>query len=115
MRVSMEYLLAGTPVVTVPSKGGRDRFFFPLFAQVVDADARSIARAVEKVKALNLPRAAVREYAATLISFERRNYLQALNLRIQKMFGPTVKFTDFSVFFKGVHFRPLKESLGVLL
>ena len=117
MRASMQYLLAGTPVISVPSLGGREHFLLPPYAQIVKADARSIARAVEKMKALNMPRAVVREYAATLVSFERRNFLQALDLRIEKMFGSSANLTDFSVFLENdfKSHRPLKESLKTLL
>lgn len=117
MRASIQYLLAGTPVVTVPSKGGRERFLLHPYAQLVKADTRCIALAVEKIKALNMPRAAVREYAATLISFERRNFLQALNLRSRKIFGSSANLNDFSVFFESNirEHRPLKESLKPLL
>ena len=117
MRASLQYLLAGTPVVTVPSTGGRERYLLPPYAQVVEADARSVAHAVERFKALNIPRAAVREYAATLISFERRNFLQAINLRARKIFGTTFDLADFSIFLKNDfrEYRPLIDSLKPLL
>lgn len=117
MLASLQYLLAGTPVVTIPSRGGRDRFFLPPYAQIVAADAMNITSSVESFKSLKLSRAAVREYAATLVSFERRNFLEAVNLRIRKIFGFTDDLTDFSIFIYDNNrpYQPLEESLKPLL
>ncbi len=46
MAASMEYLLCGVPVVTTPSRGGRDHFFDSRFCVTVEPDAREVARAV---------------------------------------------------------------------
>ena len=61
MFASVEYLLAGLPVVTTPSRGGRDHFFDPDFCMTVDPDPRSIRDAVVALRDRKIPRAVVRE------------------------------------------------------
>lgn len=46
MKASIEYLLAGLPVVSTSNRGGRDCFFEPDYCSTVDADASIIAREV---------------------------------------------------------------------
>ena len=50
MLASCEYLLCGIPVVSTPSKGGRDEFFTPQNSKIVPPDPASIAQAVNKWK-----------------------------------------------------------------
>ena len=44
---SSEYLLCGIPVVSTPSKGGRDEFFTPENSIIVPPEAEAVRRAVE--------------------------------------------------------------------
>jgi phytanoyl-CoA dioxygenase PhyH len=46
MYASIQYLLAGLPVVTTHNRGGRDEFLSPTTARWVDADAEAVAAAV---------------------------------------------------------------------
>ena len=50
MLASMEYLLCGIPVVSTPSKGGRDEFFNDNNSIIVPPQADAISRAVQKWK-----------------------------------------------------------------
>ena len=50
MLASCEYLLCGIPVVSTPSKGGRDEFFSPQNSSIVPPDADLVARAVGQWK-----------------------------------------------------------------
>jgi hypothetical protein len=51
MFASMEYLLAGLPVVSTPSVGGRDAFADPAFWLTVAPDAEAVAAGVREVVA----------------------------------------------------------------
>jgi glycosyltransferase involved in cell wall biosynthesis len=51
MLASCEYLLCGIPVVSTPSKGGRDEFFSPQNSIIVPPDPEQVAKAVEQWKA----------------------------------------------------------------
>jgi glycosyltransferase involved in cell wall biosynthesis len=47
MHASIEYLLAGLPVVSTINKGGRDEFFGAAYTRTVAADARDVAAACQ--------------------------------------------------------------------
>lgn len=47
MMAAVEYLLAGLPVVTTPSRGGRDIYFDDRFVRVVEPEPEAVARAVQ--------------------------------------------------------------------
>jgi glycosyltransferase involved in cell wall biosynthesis len=81
MTSSMEYLLAGLPIVSTPSRGGRDRYFHPDTALIVDPDPRSVREAVAALIARNIPREHVRQTTLKLIAPER----QAFNAFIDKL------------------------------
>lgn len=87
MRASMEYLLCGLPVVTVPSRGGRDRYLLPEFTVTCEPEPLAIARAVRDVKARGLSRWTIRERVATILAFERRNFLNDLNMLVERVHG----------------------------
>jgi glycosyltransferase involved in cell wall biosynthesis len=109
MMASMEYLLCGTPVVSIPSQGGRNRYLLPPFAEFAAPDPESVARAVQRLISRRLPKAMVREYMATLLSFERRNFLIALNLKVTDTFGPGNEITDFSPLRNVACYRSVSE------
>ena len=72
-RVSVEYLLCGVPVVSTPSKGGREAFFELDYARIVPPDPDAIADAVDYFNAHPVDPAAVR--ARTLekmVGFRKR-------------------------------------------
>ncbi|ACA18357.1 hypothetical protein M446_3992 [Methylobacterium sp. 4-46] len=49
MHASVEYLLTGLPVVSTPSKGGRDFFFDNSFVEIVDPTPADVARGVREI------------------------------------------------------------------
>lgn len=71
MVASMEYLLAGLPVVTTPNTGGRDRYFTPETAIVAEPNPRAVREAVEAMKARALPREVVRATTLKLVQRDR--------------------------------------------
>lgn len=74
MYASIEYLLAGLPVVTTRSKGGRDRFYHPDTTLVVDDDPRSVQDGVAAMKARAVPADYVRATTMRLITAEREQF-----------------------------------------
>lgn len=60
MTASIEYLLAGLPVVTTPNRGGRDVFFDTKYCRWVDSNATDVARAVAHLRAEEIPPAEIR-------------------------------------------------------
>lgn len=87
MRASMEYLLAGLPVVSTESIGGRDRYFHPAYTRVVKPDPSEVATAVAGLRGLALDRNAIRAHISQVLAFERHNLLLTLNSHIRRRFG----------------------------
>lgn len=74
MTSSMEYLLAGLPVVSTPSRGGRDRYFHPDTSLIVDANPRAVREGVDALIARDIPRSHVRETTLKLIAPQRQAF-----------------------------------------
>lgn len=87
MRASMEYLLAGLPVVSTHSVGGRERYFNSFYSRIVDPDPDAVAAAVAELRGLDLDRNAIRSHVSQVLAFERHNLLLALNGYIRRKFG----------------------------
>jgi hypothetical protein len=65
---SMEYLLAGLPVVATPSTGGRELYFDDDYCIICDPTPEAVRDAVATLKAKNIPREEVR--ARTIAKIE---------------------------------------------
>ncbi len=50
MLASIQYLLAGLPIVSTQSRGGRDEFFAPDYVQIVADNADAVAAGVRKMR-----------------------------------------------------------------
>lgn len=74
MIAAMEYLLAGLPVVSTPSLGGRERYFDPEFSIIVEPDPRKVRDAVLALKARAIPRSAVRQRTLRLVRRDREAF-----------------------------------------
>jgi glycosyltransferase involved in cell wall biosynthesis len=55
MLASMQYLLAGLPIVSTQSRGGRDEFFAPDYVQIVGDNAEDVAAGVSKMRECSVP------------------------------------------------------------
>lgn len=86
-RAAMEYLLAGLPVVTTPSVGGRDRYFVGGYVRTVSSDPDAVAHAATELANLQLDRQRIRRHVGDMVAFDRRNFVLALNKHIRKVFG----------------------------
>jgi hypothetical protein len=87
MWASIQYLLAGLPVVTTRNLGGRDEFFSPLSTRWVDDDPVDVARAVAELVALDIDPALIRAEALAKIGEHRRRFLEWIRSVIEKEGG----------------------------
>ena len=78
MYASAEYLLSGLPVVSTPSRGGRDLFFDPDFCAVVDPDPALIGVAVRELMARSIPRDLVRARTLARVEPHRRRFFDLI-------------------------------------
>ena len=79
MFASIEYLLAGLPVVSTPSRGGRQLFLENDYCVTVEPDPRSVAEAVTALRARQIPRAYVRRKTLELMQPHRQAFIDLLN------------------------------------
>jgi hypothetical protein len=99
--VSMEYMLSGLPIVSTPSRGGRDVFFDPDYCLIVRPDPRSVCEGVQALKARAIPREYIRMRTLSKVEGERRRFLNLLNEILEQhgsesRFGPAWPFLDHS-------------------
>jgi glycosyltransferase involved in cell wall biosynthesis len=96
MYASVEYLLAGLPVVSTRSQGGRDIFFHPDTALIVDDDPRAVQDGVAAMKARAVPPEHVRATTLRLMAEERErfnNFVDGLRGRSAERTDPRWSFT----------------------
>jgi len=79
MFASTEYLLAGLPVVSTPSRGGRDVYFDKDFCLVVEADRKAVAEAVRRMIGRAIPRQEIREKTLERLNRDRLRFVELLN------------------------------------
>ncbi|MEB3319572.1 MAG: glycosyltransferase, partial [Cyanobium sp.] len=91
---SVQMLLCGTPVVSVPNLGGRDHFLHPPHALSVDATPEAVAAGVAELKARQLSRQEV--YRATLRRLQeaRVRFAADVDAAIAEEFGPGLSGVD---------------------
>jgi glycosyltransferase involved in cell wall biosynthesis len=97
MFASMEYLLAGLPIVSTPSLGGRDYFFDPDYCLIVPPDPSAIRDAVEALKARRIPAAEIRERTLKKVKRERRRFFDILCGAARELAagpGPQIDWSD---------------------
>ncbi|MDZ4866320.1 MAG: hypothetical protein SGI91_03270 [Alphaproteobacteria bacterium] len=116
MQASMEYMLAGLPVVSTRSIGGRDRYFLPPFCRIVDDSPAAVAQAVEAYVKKPIPKQIVREHALFMLRFERHNFLIAVNKLVKATFGIDGLFKSFAPFEIGLtRWRSADEAVAPLM
>jgi glycosyltransferase involved in cell wall biosynthesis len=98
MRAAVEYLLCGTPVVSIPSFGGRQRYFNSENSIIVPPDPDSVAVAVRQLQSRQLSREAIRSGILSILNFERSNFLRLINHVFLKQWGLQNRFESFEEF-----------------
>ncbi|MFA5958051.1 hypothetical protein [Hyphomicrobium sp.] len=89
---AMEYLLAGLPVVSTPSIGGRDVFFDPEYVIICEPDPRSVRDAVAALKERDIPRQYIREKTLQKIEPERLRFLALIDELSEELGGDRGNF-----------------------
>jgi glycosyltransferase involved in cell wall biosynthesis len=84
---SMEYMLAGLPVVSTPSVGGRDVYFDPDYVLICEPDPPAVRDAVMALKARNIPRDYIRAKTLAKIEPDRRRFLDTADDLIERLGG----------------------------
>jgi uncharacterized protein (TIGR01627 family) len=84
---SMEYMLAGMPVVSTPSKGGREVYFDPEYCIVCAPDPVAVREAVEALKRRNIPADYIRARTLARIEPERRRFQALLDEMLLELGG----------------------------
>jgi hypothetical protein len=85
MRVSAEYLLAGLPVVSTRSKGGRDYFFDDDYCLIIDDNPRAVRDAVDALISRKISREYIRRRTLEKIRHERSRFAELVDGTIEQL------------------------------
>ena len=88
MFASVEYLLAGLPIVTTPSKGGRDIYHDSEYCWTVAPDPRSVAEAVRALGAKGIPASHIRARTLRLLERDRERFLGLIDAILEASGSP---------------------------
>ena len=84
---SVEYMLAGLPVVSTPSVGGREIYFDHEYCTICDPDPEAVRDAVEALKARKIPRDHIRARTLARIEPVRRRFLALIDDLCEQLGG----------------------------
>ncbi len=87
MLASLEYMLNGLPVVSTPSKGGRDEYYEDAYCRIVSPDPIEVSKAVEELIKLKLDPEFIRNRALQKLSEDRKIYADSVSKLIKKYLG----------------------------
>jgi glycosyltransferase involved in cell wall biosynthesis len=110
MYASMEYLLSGLPIVSTPSRGGRDHFFDAETCLIVEPTPQAVAAGVAAMIARNLSPQFVRERTLEKVWAERRRFLNFLSAIFLDRGVPYPGETFWKSFFINKMIRPVRRS-----
>jgi len=82
---SMEYMMAGLPVVSTPSLGGRDVYFDPDYCIIAEPEPAAIRRAVEELRNRAIPREEIRARTTAKVWPQRRELMAFLSALRERM------------------------------
>lgn len=93
MYASMQYLMAGLPVVSTPSVGGRDLFYHPDYALIVESTPTAVADGVRRMAKCAISPLEIRERTLEKVRQHRANLI-ALVDRICSEEGKPRQFAE---------------------
>ncbi len=112
MFASCEYLLSGIPIVSTPSKGGRDEFFTMQNSLIVPPQPEAVAQAVQNWKQLKPIPQEIREQTLKQINHLRLGYCTYISQLISQESGDCKKPEELMEKYfappDGIHSRFLK-------
>ncbi|PKN53277.1 MAG: hypothetical protein CVU55_01260 [Deltaproteobacteria bacterium HGW-Deltaproteobacteria-13] len=79
MLASIQYLLAGLPIVSTKSRGGRDEFFDPDYVQIVGDNAEEVADGVRKMLECPVPPDEIRRRTLQIIERHKTRLFELLD------------------------------------
>lgn len=103
MYASVQYLLAGLPVVTTTSVGGRDVFFDSRYVLTVEANAGAVKNAVGELLGRNVDPYFIRANTLKTIETHRRNFI----LSVQDIYAAEQVSRDFGLEWNKIFFNKL--------
>jgi glycosyltransferase involved in cell wall biosynthesis len=107
MYTSIEYLLAGLPIVSTRNIGGRDVYFDPEYCITTEADPEAIRAAVLELKARRIPRDHIRRRTLARIDADRQRFLDFLSALSVEL--PSTSRTQWPFPSKLLKWRPWQE------
>ncbi|MDF5716201.1 MAG: glycosyltransferase [Rhizonema sp. NSF051] len=112
MFASCEYLLSGIPIVSTPSKGGRDEFFTMQNSLIVPPQPEAVAQAVKNWKQIKPKPQEIREQTLKQINHLRLSYCTYISQLISQESGDCKKPEELMENYfappDGIHSRFLK-------
>ncbi|MDZ4736227.1 MAG: glycosyltransferase [Rhodospirillaceae bacterium] len=115
MRVSMEYLLCGLPVVSTRSIGGRDRYLENAYCRIVRDEPDAIAAAVSDLAGQRIDRRRIRGHVGSLLAFDRHNFLMNARKLTKRVLDRDDLLPDFAPFLGSIaEFLPLDRHIAQL-
>jgi len=85
---TVQFLLSGTPVVTVPNIGGRNHFLGAPWAVEVAPTAEAVAAAVAEFRARKIPREEIHADTKRRLLEARARFVDDVNVALGEIFGP---------------------------
>jgi glycosyltransferase involved in cell wall biosynthesis len=79
MFASIEYLLAGLPIVSTPSVGGRDSYYNEDYCVIAEPKPEKIAEAVSAIKERQISREYIRNKTLDIINVHRIKFLEVID------------------------------------
>jgi glycosyltransferase involved in cell wall biosynthesis len=114
MFASMEYMLAGLPIVSTPSVGGRDVYFDDDYCIIARPDPRDIRDAVEALKARAIPREFIARRTLDKVECDRRRLVVLLEELRARAGRPTDSEASPFDCERRIEWRPWDEFLSQL-
>lgn len=87
MLASLEYLLNGLPVVSTPSKGGRDKYYEDDYCQIVKPNPNAVKQGVDVMIKRNIKPSDIRETTIKKLQKDRVKYVQVLSSYTHKHYN----------------------------